>query len=223
MGTIFVQDILDRASVKLFETAVPEISRRWKAEELLGDYNRVKDLIVTFKPEAGQVAESFTLAAGSKQEVPQRSLMFRRLTRNLPGGAIITQVDRDDMDAHLLTWQATAGAAVIHYIHDPTEPRFFWVYPAVGGEEVELVHCTLFEDCPDDETDTEVIPFTDDYANPIFYGIMGLALLKNTKTGDAQQAGIWMNMLAQFLGIKQQNQGAFVRAFAAQEQAKESA
>lgn len=219
MGTIAVSRVLDRVSKKLLD----EAKVRWKAPELLTDYNAIKNTIVALKADAFVQTQAYELAAGSKQEIPETAVGFRRLTRWMGAdgatpGEIITLVDRDDMDACRPGWHIEAGTSVIHFIHDKEIPRIFYVYPNATGW-VEGVWTATPPDATDPATD--LLPFDDSYEECVFRGLMAAAHLKNVKSLDMNRVAFYEGQFNQFLGLKGGAQYRFAAKAAAQERAAE--
>lgn len=213
MGTFFVQKLLSRVATKLYD----ETGVTWAPEELLADYNGLKNTVVALKPEAGAQTIVLDLVSGSLQACPANVVVFRKLTRNMgadgaTAGQAIRAASKADMDHGRPGWHTEAGEYVKHFIADPEHPLSFYVWPVVDVEgsaawSVEAVVCATFDDVvyPDQET----FCFPDAYEECLLYGHLALAYAKDRKTQDLSKVAFWQNAFNQFLGLKGEREFRF--------------
>ena len=149
MGTIYASAIFTEVDAILLDTS----KTRWTDAEKLRYLNAGQRQAVILKPDVYTLSETYKLAAGTKQSVPDGSssfqtpaavtikecVQFLRLIRNmgvtgLVAGAAIAPVGMDFMDAYNPDWHsATAGAVVKNFIYNEEDPRHFYVTPPQPG------------------------------------------------------------------------------------------
>jgi len=128
--TVAVNDIIDKAEIVLHDTS----NARFSAAELIGWLNSGTKAIAARKPDVYVKNEAFVLVAGTKQSITGATLISD-ITRNMgiggsTPGAIITKVNKKDMDMADPDWHTeTASATVKHWMYDKNNPSDFWVYP----------------------------------------------------------------------------------------------
>lgn len=220
MGTLTSTAIVASASAELLDPTFV----RWAQADLLGFLNAGVRAICGYKPDAYVVTSSITIITGAKQTLPAGAIALREVRRNMGAGgatpgAAVTQVERDDMDHARPDWQATIGSAVKHYVHNPDEPKVFYIYPQVASGSVEAAYSAQ----PTDMTLGQTLGLDDLYEAPLVHYVVGRALQKSSKSGDIARANWHASQFAQFIGIKHQGQFQFAQASPQREQVKQKA
>lgn len=206
MGTLTVGAILDRAELTLLD----EDNVRWDREELRGHYNAGVRMIVGFKPDAYVTTAVVTFAAGSQQAIPDGGTAYRALLCNIASdgttaGSAIFPCARADLDLSLPAWRLATGDEVEHVVFDPENPKVYHIYPSTSGKGL-----LTYGDTPTDSTlDADVLPIDDLYDAVLHDYVVGLALQKNSKSGNIARADWYANRVAQALGLRSQGQFQF--------------
>lgn len=177
-------------AIKIITDAAQELQDpehvRWPVKELAGYVTDGQVFILTKVPDATAVERVLTLAAGSRQQIPDDANALLQVLRNMDGRQrAIRQIARDLLDASAPNWASgSQRATVIHFIADPRTPRLFDVYPpAVEG--VKVLALLALEPVPiadDGQTDLSVEP---ELAEALFHYVMFRAYSK-----DAEHAAI---------------------------------
>lgn len=207
MGTITAATVLNRAA----KTLLDETGVTWARTELLDYLNAAITAIVAAKPDVYTLNQPFTLAAGSKQQLPLGGIQILDCVRNLGAngttpGTVIRQVERSALDHSNPEWHVELGQKVLHFVADKRDPRTFYIYPTVSGAwNIELVFAAH---PPRITVDTTVLPIDDLYENPLHAYVVGYAYAKNSKRQDLNKMQGYMAIFAQSIGTKSQVQFA---------------
>ena len=121
----------------------------WTEANLLTYLNDALYLIQSLRPDAFGVTKVVTLAAGTKQALPDADTVLLDVVRNmgsdgLTPGFPITPIMRSDMDTINRSWHKQTGqAAIDHYMYNrQTDPYTYYVTPPVSAAvvvQVEIV------------------------------------------------------------------------------------
>jgi hypothetical protein len=138
MGTMVVEDIIDRAAILLHDN---QTNVRWpKATEQLGWANDAQRMIVLLKPDSYTQNEAVRMDSGSLQSIPASGLMLLDIICNMgtdgeTPGKIVRRIDRRELDDQIPNWHLDSGAvaAVDHWVFDIRDPKRFYVYPPSDG------------------------------------------------------------------------------------------
>lgn len=208
MGTIACSVIVNRAAKTLFD----ETNVRWPATELLDYFNAALTWLVLNKPDAYVQIGQITLAAGPLQTLPAGGTLVMNVLENLGAngttvGKPIRQIERNELDHNNPDWLTQTGDSVLHWTFDKRDPKHFYVFPQpVGTWYVRA----LWSATPPRVTNVgDALPVDDLYETPLSYFVIGYALLKNSKSGDAAKAGSYLAMASNLIGLKMQMQAAF--------------
>lgn len=205
MGTIVMGDIVDRARRTLLELTVGEDSAsdtRWdRTRELLPLGNAAQRVIFLAKPSACAVNDSFQLATGAKQTLPDGHRLGD-VQHNLGDdgetiGPAISIIDRTSLTRLDPSWMTRTGDAVKQYVHDERDPETFYVYPRPAGSW--YVNIMKFAP-PDAVAIGSAINVSDAYDSVIHDFIVGYALLKNAMAGDVTKADYHLRRVEMALG-----------------------
>lgn len=120
---------------------------RWPLPELARWLNDGLRDLCFLKPNATSLTVTMPLVAGTLQSVPAGYSLMIRANRNMNGavgGAAITTVTREILDAHRPLWhdpqRTPFKKAVKHVIADFADPAAFYVYPGNDGTgQIEVV------------------------------------------------------------------------------------
>lgn len=190
--------VINRAA----KTLLDETGVLWSSAELLDYLNAGIAAVVSIRPDAFSVTESFTLTnAQAKQTIPATATMLLEVTRNLsPATKAITQVERNHLNHSNEDWASTVGTPR-HFMYDgKRNPDIFYIYPqpASGTNTVEIV----YSGTPTRLTaTTDNLPINDLYENPLWAFIVALAYAKNAKRGDAAKTAAYLNIFNTYLGV----------------------
>lgn len=133
-------DVMKRASTILQD----DDAVRWTPPELCDYLNDGALEIVAIKPNARTSTVTLSLAAGTRQTLPDQYTMLCDVTRNVSGRAIRRLANRTLMDAQIPGWQSQDtlpfSAQVTNIIHDLADPRTYYVVPGnTGAGQIEAV------------------------------------------------------------------------------------
>jgi len=145
MSTITGQTIATKVQKLLHdETAV-----RWTEAELVGWINSAQKEIVLYKPNSITSTIDYQLDPGTFQNVSAKAgfanvIQLLDVIRSTTGGAngkAVTNISREILDSTLPDWHSvTATAVPLHYIHNPLDPKNFYVYPPnTGAGSVQIL------------------------------------------------------------------------------------
>lgn len=206
---MLASDIIDRARIVLNDAD----GIRWLDAEMLKWINDGQRVIALVRPDASVGNSTLTLAAGTKQSIPNDGLRLLDVVRNIDGsgngGRVVRHVDRDVLDTQNPTWHSETGVATVkNYIYDNRDPKTFYVYPpALATSKVEIVYSKN----PTDVTATSsTVAIADIYADPLLNYVLHRAYSKDAEF--AQNFELSANYLAIFqamLGIKTSKDAAY--------------
>lgn len=209
---------------------------RWTPVELCDWLNEALRAIVAIKPNAKAGNVILTLAAGTKQTLPEQYTILSRVLRNIgptpgnaPGKAIRTLAKRDILDAQIPGWHdpavLPATAAVSYVWQDLMALREFWVAPANDGNgriEVTVGMIPTPVTAPSNPLDidayVQAVDLPDLFQPIILDMILYRAFSKDSAAPDAaQRAGAHMQSAASGLEALSggQNAVSLAAAFAA--------
>lgn len=131
MGTITGTAIINAAAYTLQDAT----NKRWTRAELLGYLNDGQRDLCLIKPEAYTINASQQLVAGVRQSIPATGAAFVAMRYNLgTTGSTIGRTPRvtdlEVMGRNVPKWAAaSASAEVQEVMHDPKDPKVFYVSP----------------------------------------------------------------------------------------------
>jgi len=187
MGTITTASIITKAQ-KILQDAT---GVRWSGDELLGWLNSGQREMVVFKTNVYVKAAVVTLAAGTRQALPNDGVQLIDIPRNFAAdgvtpGRVVRQTERDTLDATLPTWHAApASATVKHFIFNLLDPKAFYVYPpqpATNAGKVEVIYGAV----PPEATTT--ITVDDIYEPALLDYMLYRAFSKDSEYADVVKA-----------------------------------
>lgn len=205
-----VATIVDRARGLLLDSD----KSTWSDADLAGYVSEGQRQTCFVKPDAYVTNGPMALVAGTFQTIPSDGVALFDVVSNAADGSIITQVDKELLDANNRAWRGAAGSAVIeHYTADPRSPRYFSVSPpALAGTTVNIVYGAVPPVC----TYADNIALPDSYEAALRVYCMAVAYQKNTKRQDLAKSQMLMNDWRMSLGQKAQAQIAVAPAVSAQ-------
>lgn len=194
------------------ETLQDNTSVRWPIHELVRYLNDGQREIIVHRPDAMTTSATLALAAGSRQVIPSAGTKLEDVIRNTSGTKrAVRRCDREILDAQIPGWHALTGVSeVLHFMHDPRDPRVFYVYPpATVSASLEVVYSSLPTDIAepaDGSLYTAVIgnlSVPDIYGNAIQDYVLYRAYSKNAEyAADATRAVGHYGAFAAALGIE---------------------
>ena len=113
---------------------------RWTVAEMVRHLNRAQLDLMMARPDTTAAIVEYSLKPGSRQILPASAHALIDVPRNArPPRRAITKVDARVLDAVARDWQGvTPKDTVVHFAHELTNPRVFYVYPPAASARVEL-------------------------------------------------------------------------------------
>ena len=204
-----IKDLLERVSIEL--TDITRVS--WSAADLVSYYNSAIAAIANYRPDVFAQTQEFTCVAGTRQAMPAGAVKLIEVERNTGGRKIrfYKRGELDDLDPEwMIGTDATAAEA---YLHEPTNPRIFWLYPGVAaGVKVDVVLSAL--PAPVDLAQVEsgvALQVDDTFLTPCMDWIIYRAYLRDSDdTANSARGQLHLQAFAQYLGIKLQMERAVI-------------
>lgn len=193
---VTVQSVIDRVQKTLQDTT----GVRWPVvDELVLWVNDAQREIALLKPDASAKNTTITLAAGTKQEIPNDGNALLRVVRNMSaasnglGRRAVRIVQRDILDAQTPDWHnptvtgdAAHGTVVKHYIYDEQNPRNFYVYPGISTANTAFAEI-IYSANPTTVTQNGNLDIPDIYANAVMNYVLYMAYMKDAEYAGNQQ------------------------------------
>ncbi len=202
MGTLVVQDTIDKVRV----TLVDEAAVNWSDADLIAAYNEACRQIALAKPDSYVLTEAIPVAIGTIQSLPENGTELVDLSENEVSHQRITQVDLELLDETYAFWPAgTTEADVQHFCFDPRDKTQYRIYPPNDGSGAVIA---TYAAVPDVVTYLDVIPFRDSYEPPLVLLIMSIAYRRNTQRQDLVKSTGYFTQGMQMLGLGAQSQAA---------------
>ena len=190
---------------------------RWNDDELFRYVKAGERQIVTLVPEANIVEELVTPdGPGSRQTVPPGGVKFIKVNCNattdpVARGATVRYAEKDAIDSLDPSWESAASTAIDlsygdyykNYMHDPREPRVYYLYPA-PEDPADRAYYLVFCQIPAAPADVNKdLTLDDSYYNALVDFTLYKALTKEGRnSGSTMEAErLWENFLRS-LGIK---------------------
>ena len=123
---------------------------RWSVAEMVRHLNRAQLDLMVARPDTTAAVVEYSLKPGSRQVLPASAHALIDVPRNArPPRRAITKVDARVLDAVARDWQGvTPKDTVVHFAHEMTNPRVFYVYPPAASARVELEVSEFPQDVP---------------------------------------------------------------------------
>lgn len=202
MATIKVVKLLKRAQ----KIAVDETEIGWDLDEWLDCFNEAVIAVANARIDTTAATVPYSTIAGSKQQIPADGIRFITLTRNIATGMPVRRVERRQLDDRNIPWHNKSGDKVNHFVHDPLDPKTFYIYPQPeAGHQVELVYqkSPSFIEIADFDTDSQVLPMDDIYFNALLYFTLARGYMKDDEsTGNLNLSAQYESRGFNELGIK---------------------
>jgi hypothetical protein len=193
---VTVQSVIDRVQKTLQDTT----GVRWPVvDELVLWVNDAQREIALLKPDASAKNTTITLAAGTKQEIPNDGNALLRVVRNMSaasnglGRRAVRIVQRDILDAQTPDWHnptvtgdAAHGTVVKHYIYDEQNPRNFYVYPGISTANTAFAEI-IYSANPTTVAQNGNLDIPDIYANAVMNYVLYMAYMKDAEYAGNQQ------------------------------------
>ena len=194
--SVTVQSVIDRVQKTLQDTT----GVRWPVvDELVLWVNDAQREIALLKPDASAKNVTVTLAAGTKQEIPNDGNRLLRVVRNMSaatngvGKRAVRIVAREVLDAQTPDWHdplvagdAAHAAVVKHYIYDEQNPRNFYVYPGVLAANSSFVEI-IYSANPATVTQASNLDIPDIFGNAVMNYVLYMAYMKDADYAGNQQ------------------------------------
>ena len=180
----------------------------WSDPELLGWINDAQLLVAVLRPDSVAHTAVVTVAAGSKQTIPEDGIRLLDVIRNV-GGRAIRIVDRETLDLFDPNWHnGKAQKAVKNYVYDNRVPGTFYIYPQVAeGAEIEINYSKLPAKV-DQSTDTLAV--NDIYKEIVINYVLFRAYSKDAEhAANANLATTYLQIVNSLTGVKLSKDVAF--------------
>lgn len=203
--------VLDRVE----KTLLDETNVQWSRAELLDYLNAGIRYICANKPDAFTVNAAMSLTVNeTKQTIPAGGYALLDVVRNMGAngttiGKSIRQIERNHLDHTNEDWHTTTTPAYVqHFSFDKRDPKVFWIYPPRSSTwYVQVVYSGIPAEV--DESGNNVIRVDDVYETPLYWYVLALTYMKNSKRGDMNKANGYLQLFGQAVGLKMQMQVAF--------------
>lgn len=119
----------------------------WPEPTLIMYLNQALLALVSVRPDASEYTTILTLAAGSRQQLPEDGLRLLSVFRNTNAdgafiGPIVRHIERTSLDDLNGAWMLEAPSEFCQeYWYDERAPRQFWTNPVIAGARVEASIC----------------------------------------------------------------------------------
>ena len=203
MGTYTGTDIRDRA-----RDILQDDGTRWLDPEVVRWIDDGQRDICIKKPSAFTKHNNFTLAASAKQGIAALTdghavldVVCNLDASNAPTTGILP-TNRTLLTAQDPSWFASKGTDIHHVMLDPSEPKVFYVYPALhktgAARKVDLVYAAV---PPEFVSLSQAIALDDIYANALGYYLLFRLYSKDAdEATNAAAAQAYYTLFTQSLG-----------------------
>jgi hypothetical protein len=149
---------------------------RATASDLVKLLNMAQRDIQFARQDTTAAVSQVALVAGPRQTLPDVASVLIDIPANASGlRSRITKVDLGLLDALERNWRSKTAGETVHFMHDPTTPRQYHVYPpATAGALVDMEYSAYPVDIPEpaapgleSSTVTGDISLTDQWANTL--------------------------------------------------------
>lgn len=204
-----IKDLLERASIEL--TDKPRTY--WSLDDLVHYYNSAIASIANYRPDLFSTTQTISCVAGTRQALPAGAIKLIEVERNT-GGRKIRYFDRGQLDDLDPEWVTRTGAAEAEaYLHEPANPRTFWLHPGVAaGVKVDLVLSVLPAPVTVAQVEAgSVMQVDDTYLTPCMDWIIFRAYMRDSdETANSARGQLHLQAFAQYLGIKLETDSALI-------------
>ncbi|MFQ1834173.1 DUF6682 family protein [Aeromonas veronii] len=195
-----IKALLERISIELTD----KTRTSWSVADLVSYYNSAIAAIANYRPDVFAQTQEFTCVAGTRQAMPAGAVKLIEVERNT-GGRKIRFFKRGELDDLDPEWMTGAGAAAAEaYLHEPTNPRTFWLYPGVAaGVKVDLVLSAL--PAPVDVAQVEsgvALQVDDTFLTPCMDWIIYRAYMRDADdVVNSNRGQMHLQSFVQYLGV----------------------
>lgn len=213
--TVTAKSVIRRATDLLQD----QTSVRWPVSELVRWLNDAQRNILKVRPDAMNTTVTMTLAAGTRQDLDNASLIpapakLIDITRNMAATSTkgaVRLVPRLILDAQVPGWHNLTGSVnVVHYMFDARDPKTFYVYPpATALAQLEVMYAAFPTDIvePADGTIWSDVAgnlsLPDIFADDVLNLVMFRAYSKDSEyAGNIQRASNYLAMVSASLGVE---------------------
>lgn len=217
---MLISELLDRASIELTDTQ--RIS--WGLTDLIAYYNSAISAIASARPDIFIKTQAFACAAGTSQSTPTGAIKLIDVERNTLTGLPISHVSRATIESADPDWTASTGKErAVHYIHEPTNAKTFWLYPGVkAGMSVDLVLSILPTPATKAMVDAgEAVQVDDQYVTPCLDWILYRAFMRDADiTANANRGQLHLQSFTQAISTTAETDSAMMAIRDSQSSAK---
>lgn len=182
----------------------------WTDQELLDYLNEGRDVLYMAVPRIYEATETFTLAEGARQALPNASKRLFGLIENLTADSkrLITPMNRETLTRLRPSWRAEdASDEILHFSYVETEPTVYEVYPpAMEGTQVRASYAKPPSRLVLDEDALPATPLTveAELARALVQYVVGKGFAKQSDTSpDAgQRSQAAFAMFTQMIGAE---------------------
>jgi hypothetical protein len=202
----------------IFDVAVllnDEDNITYPVNEVIWAINDAQRLISTARPDSTARTVAFSLAADTKQSLPQNARLLIDVTRNIGSGkAIRGPIAERDISMFNPDWHNVTGDDVIDFIYNQQDPKHFFVYPKPSSlpKTIEII----VSEIPGTITSpSDSITVDDGYAPAITSWCCYRMLSKDSSSEPSlQRAESHKNTVFTILGMKSASDGVATQSIA---------
>jgi hypothetical protein len=165
---------------------------RWTVDELIEWINDAARETIVRRPAARAVTAILSLAAGTRQQLPDAAVQLLDVVRNIAAdgttpGRAVRRVDRQLLDDQNPDWHTQKQQGKIkHFTFDERVPKVFYVYPpAIAATKVEALHSEL---PPAIAASTDSLDMGAEYLNALVSYVCFRALSKDSEFANGTVA-----------------------------------
>lgn len=206
-----VSDLITRARSLLNDEDLNQY--RWQDSELIAWLNDAQRAVAILRPDSCPDTKVVTLAAGTKQTIPEENFRLLDIVRNVDAGGLpgrtVSIIERETLDLFDPYWhKAKPKSEARHFTYDERTPTVYFVYPPVtAGAQVEAVFSKYPEKV---ETLDDDLGLPETYFDATLNYLLFRAYSKDTEfTANPQVAGAYLAAFNGVMGVKTLKANAF--------------
>lgn len=165
--------------------------------------------IVTLRPDANVISESFTPAAGTSKQVLPTSDRFIDVPHNLVGGLpskSISLVERAVLDDFDTSWPMSEPSdSILHYVFNDLVPNVFYLYPRPSVNARVELQFSRIPGAPDFTADPD-LEISDAFEGAMVqYAVWRCLSRADDQSPDSASANAAYQQFMQLIGLESQS------------------